>query len=212
MTTTEHTATTTLNQLHTDPTTPVPMLVGGQPTHTDTLPAAHADRLVQWAAISGWSPHTTVEITGTLGPTDRPHYSPHATPLARPVGYDVRVTGWTLRLTPPGHDAHDVHLTMDGHVIDHGTRAEQDARWRQHADRKSKRAAEERAEDGHALLDAVARTTRARSAAQATMAEAEQEWRDAIQSALAGRASVAEVARLAKISRERVYQIRDGRR
>lgn len=61
-------------------------------------------------------------------------------------------------------------------------------------------------------LDAVADTTRELQALRAATEDAEQAWRAAIRSALHAGQRVVDVAEAAGISRERVYQIRDGRR
>lgn len=61
-------------------------------------------------------------------------------------------------------------------------------------------------------LDDVAEATEAKRVADETATEADRAWREAIRSALADGQRVVEIAGVARITRERVYQIRDGRR
>jgi hypothetical protein len=60
-------------------------------------------------------------------------------------------------------------------------------------------------------LDDVYAATEAKRLADEAAADADREWRAAVRTALAGQ-RVVDVAEAAGISRERVYQIRDGRR
>lgn len=59
---------------------------------------------------------------------------------------------------------------------------------------------------------ALIAATAARLAAVSARTARDAEWRAAIRSALAAKVGATEVAKLAGISRERVYQIKDGRR
>jgi hypothetical protein len=61
-------------------------------------------------------------------------------------------------------------------------------------------------------LDAVADATETKRAADEDAADADRVWRDAIRRALTAGQRVVDIAEAAGISRERVYQIRDGRR
>lgn len=62
------------------------------------------------------------------------------------------------------------------------------------------------------LLEMVEDATARREAAQAALDSADREWRDVIESAIHDGESPTEIAKLAKVTRARVYQIRDGRR
>jgi DNA-binding phage protein len=59
---------------------------------------------------------------------------------------------------------------------------------------------------------ALGQATDARAVAVREADARDAEWREAIRAALAADVGATEVARLAGISRERVYQIKDGRR
>lgn len=72
-------------------------------------------------------------------------------------------------------------------------------------------AAQEAVDTGDLLVD-VYEATEVKRAAAETATDADREWRAAIRAALASGQRVADVADAAGISRERVYQIRDGRR
>jgi len=61
-------------------------------------------------------------------------------------------------------------------------------------------------------LDVITEATEAKRSADETAADADRTWRAAIRNALADGQRVVDVAEAAGISRERVYQIRDGRR
>jgi hypothetical protein len=61
-------------------------------------------------------------------------------------------------------------------------------------------------------LDDVASATEAKRVADSDADEADRQWRAAIRAALAHGQRVVDIADAASISRERVYQIRDGRR
>lgn len=61
-------------------------------------------------------------------------------------------------------------------------------------------------------LDDVYAATEAKRLADEAAADADREWRAAIRAALTDGQRVVDVAEAARISRERVYQIRDGRR
>lgn len=64
----------------------------------------------------------------------------------------------------------------------------------------------------HAPLDAVINATANKANAELDAEEADRAWRDAIRAAVSAGERVVEIAEAAGISRDRVYQIRDGRR
>jgi len=64
----------------------------------------------------------------------------------------------------------------------------------------------------HAPLDAVIEATAAKDKANQDAEEADRVWREAIRAAVMAGERVVEIAEAARISRDRVYQIRDGRR
>lgn len=64
----------------------------------------------------------------------------------------------------------------------------------------------------NSLTRRIAALSFARDKAQAKAAQADQEWRDEIVGALMRGVSAADVAEAAGITRQRVYQIRDGKR
>lgn len=64
----------------------------------------------------------------------------------------------------------------------------------------------------HAPLDAVINATAAKANVELAGEEADRVWREAIRAAVAAGERVVEIAEAAGISRDRVYQIRDGRR
>ncbi|HET6914885.1 MAG TPA: hypothetical protein VFH56_02230 [Acidimicrobiales bacterium] len=68
------------------------------------------------------------------------------------------------------------------------------------------------AHDTGAPVDAVYEATAELARLRNDVALAEQDWRAAIRAALADGQRVVDIAEAAGISRERVYQIRDGRR
>lgn len=68
------------------------------------------------------------------------------------------------------------------------------------------------APSGASALTRLASATQRRENAQRAADDADQEWREMIRTAVAAGARVTEVAMTAGISRERVYQIKDGRR
>jgi len=72
-------------------------------------------------------------------------------------------------------------------------------------------AAQAAVDTGDLLVD-VYEAAEAKRVADEAAADADREWRDAIRAALIGGQRVVDVAEAARISRERVYQIRDGRR
>jgi hypothetical protein len=61
-------------------------------------------------------------------------------------------------------------------------------------------------------LEPVRAATAAKAAADRDADEADKAWRLAIQQAVANGFKISVIAEVAEISRERVYQIRDGRR
>lgn len=61
-------------------------------------------------------------------------------------------------------------------------------------------------------LDAVTQATEAKQRLDQDFAEADRVWRAAIRAAVAAGERVVEIAAAAGITRDRVYQIRDGRR
>lgn len=206
----------TLLQLHREPGTAVPAWVGGKPGATEVLgDEVHVRRLIEWATMQAWSEHTTVEITGHLAPQSRGPFSPlmdevHGS-LKRPAS-SFEVAGWSLRLTQPGKAPRDVDLWFTGYVIDRGTAAQQKAERAEHAAQQKEYMLRERAKDGHGLIDQVLEATNERMYAQSALDAADEAWRTAITQAVEGGESPTQIARLAKISRERVYQIKDNRR
>lgn len=68
------------------------------------------------------------------------------------------------------------------------------------------------AHDPGGPLDEVADATESKRRADEAAADADRAWRAAIRAALADGQRVVDIAETAGVSRERVYQIRDGRR
>lgn len=62
------------------------------------------------------------------------------------------------------------------------------------------------------MLDELTDASSAREKAISVMEEADAEWRSTIRRAIEMRVPVTQIAAATGISRERVYQIRDGRR
>lgn len=61
-------------------------------------------------------------------------------------------------------------------------------------------------------VERIAEATRERTQAQAELDRKDVQWRGLIAAAVKGGRPIAEIAEAAGISRQRVYQIRDGRR
>lgn len=202
----------TLAQLHADPTMAVPFWVGGTPGTTETMPANHVKRLVEWAAISGYPDRTDIQIIGRIGGTGKSPHSEHVPSLADPPSAEIGWVGWNLRLTAPGLAPHDVGFWYTGYLIDRGTSVAQNAEWQVHATHLRDQAASSRAAAGHGPTDDIARATRTRKTTRAAADTADMRWRDTIRAAFDAGINRDEIAHHADISRERVYQIHDGRR
>lgn len=220
MTTTEI-KTVTIQDLHENPSTPVPYWVGGKPGMTEVLgDEVHVRRLVEWATIRAFSQHTRVEITGYIS-TNPKGYGPYS-PLMGEIGAKLptprmhrdafELDGWNLQITPPGLEPRDVRMWFEGYVVDEGTKADQWSAWERHAAKVAEGVRQMRAAEGHGRLDEVSRTTLEREDAQKATDSTDTAWRAAIKAAMVGGESATEVARLARISRVRVYQIKDDRR
>lgn len=206
-----------------------------------SISTPHLARLIQWAGITGLPDGTTVDLGGRL-PGLGLHGHEAVRPgellpslgvdrLTRPPGEDPGTRGWALVLTVPGFEAErrDVDLLDTGVVHDRGSQADQSERWRRAEQRRVLAARElrERDDPSGALLDHLQRATRERALLQRRLSVkedgevvggAEKEWRDAIKAVLTARddrrltVHVDDVARMAGVSRERLYQIRDNRR
>jgi hypothetical protein len=218
----------TLRDLAADPAVTVWRPVAGGswiPASIDS--AVHVRRLLDWAGTVGLPEHTEVTGGGRIPTPMRPQNPnfgrpTHGVPaLAMPSGQQLGTCGWALTLRPSGQAEREVRLFDEGRIVDEGTAAQRDGAWAAHAaaQKEARIAAAEAGDARTRFLTRLARARADRDAAQYNEKTADDEWRSVIREIMAARESgevtihVDEIARIAGLSsRERVYQIRDGRR
>lgn len=212
------TDTLTIRQLAADPTLPLPY-----GDDTEGIPESYVRRLLDWAGMCGYDEHTSILLRSRSVSGNRDWIVRIPKHLRLPsidrngwVGSPsdratlMSITGWNLRLTQPGRPHVDVTVLEGGLIHVEGTVHQQEGERAARDAQRSKSTYNMLGREAQRRWD-LTESTRERTEAQEAVAKTDAAWRDAIKAAI-DIVPVADIARYAGISRERVYQIRDDRR